>query len=41
MSSTLIAAEWERLGFEKYAANGRFYWRGVGINFEAINVEIK
>jgi putative DNA primase/helicase len=40
MSSTLIAAEWERLGFEKYAANGRFYWRGVGINLEVSCVRV-
>jgi hypothetical protein len=39
MSSTSIAAEWDRMGFEKYAANGRFYWQGVGINLEALCVK--
>lgn len=30
-SSTSIANEWERLGFEGYKANGRKYWRGIGL----------
>lgn len=30
-SMTSIAGEWKRLGFEKYASNGRVYWRGVGL----------
>ncbi|MGH2544550.1 MAG: hypothetical protein ACRDIB_17295, partial [Ardenticatenaceae bacterium] len=28
-SETSIAAEWERLGFERYMAAGRVRWRGV------------
>lgn len=30
-SSTSIAGEWRRMGFEKYLANGRVFWRGVGL----------
>ncbi len=30
-SSTAIAQEWERLGFEGYKANGRRFYRGVGL----------
>lgn len=30
-SATSIAREWERLGFERYRANGRTFWRGVGL----------
>ena len=30
-SSTSIAIEWRRLGFEKYMGGGRSYWRGVGL----------
>jgi len=28
-SSTSMAAEWERLGFERYRADGKAFWRGV------------
>lgn len=31
-SSTTIADEWERLGFDRYEANGKKFWRGVGVN---------
>jgi P4 family phage/plasmid primase-like protien len=34
-SSTSIAEDWLRLGFEKYPANGRIWWRGVGVAVEA------
>jgi len=30
-SSTSIANEWERLGFDKYMAAGKAFWRGVGL----------
>lgn len=30
-SSTSIANDWRRLGFEKYEANGRKFWRYVGL----------
>jgi len=33
-SSTSIAEEWARLGFERFRSNGKTYWRGVGILFE-------
>ena len=38
MSSTSLAGEWERLGFEKYAAAGRRYYRGVGVLLESEKV---
>ena len=38
MSSTSLAGEWERLGFEKYAAAGRRYYRGVGLLLESEKV---
>src|SRR5262249_5840375 len=31
VSSTRIANDWQRLGFERYDANGRRFWRGVGL----------
>ena len=31
-SITKIAMEWKRLGFTKYPANGRNWWRGVGLS---------
>ena len=31
LSSTSIAAEWERLGFERYRSAGSSFYRGVGI----------
>ncbi|MBT7072521.1 MAG: hypothetical protein HN975_16710 [Anaerolineae bacterium] len=31
LSSTSIADEWERLGFERYRAAGKSFYRGVGI----------
>jgi putative DNA primase/helicase len=34
-SLTTIAADWQRLGFEKYRANGRSFYRGVGLKEEA------
>jgi putative DNA primase/helicase len=30
-SSTGVAEDWRRLGFEKYLADGRSYWRGIGL----------
>jgi putative DNA primase/helicase len=30
-SSTSLAREWERLGFDKYQANGRTVYRGIGL----------
>ena len=30
-SATSLAEDWRRLGFDKYMANGRAYWKGVGI----------
>lgn len=30
-SSTTIAEDWKRLGFEKYRSNGRVFWKGVAI----------
>ena len=30
-SSTSLAEEWRRLGFERYRAAGRTFWRGVGL----------
>ncbi len=30
-SSTSIATDWKRLGFEKYLAAGQSYWRYVGL----------
>lgn len=30
-SSTSIADDWRRLGFEKYLAAGKAWWRGVGV----------
>lgn len=30
-SSTSLAGEWERLGFERYRAAGKTFWRGVGV----------
>ena len=38
MSSTSLAGEWERLSFEKYSANGRHYYRGVGVLLEGEKV---
>lgn len=31
LSTTRIAGEWKRLGFESFKANGRVFWRGVGL----------
>jgi putative DNA primase/helicase len=33
-SSTSIAQDWRNLGFDKYEANGRKYWKGVGLKDE-------
>ncbi len=30
-SATTIAADWQRLGFERYRANGRSFYRGIGL----------
>lgn len=30
-SITSVAEDWRRLGFSKYEANGRVWWRGVGL----------
>ena len=30
-SSTSLADDWKRLGFERYRAAGKTFWRGVGL----------
>jgi putative DNA primase/helicase len=30
-SITLLAEDWERLGFGRYRAGGKTFWRGVGL----------
>ena len=34
MSSTSIATEWERLGFERKKSGGKAFWHGVGLKLE-------
>jgi P4 family phage/plasmid primase-like protien len=38
-SSTSLAREWERLGFDKYQANGRTFYRGIGLAVQRIGDE--
>lgn len=36
-SNTSVAEDWRRMGFEKYLANGKSFWRGIGLKVDSVD----